>query len=284
MFKEVIMEFENQEVIDRVVLELHKTVNFNSMTTSQHRCFLNYLRLVDKCYTLESSRYSEGVRGANHHILPRSLYQEYDKTPRGVSNWNVVLMTRKEHFVAHHLLFEIYDRSGPMAKALSRMCNRLGGTDFNEKFKINFYDWNYEVSEQTKKKISKSKKGFKHSEISKSRMSKSKSGRVLSESHKLKLSDLLRSRVITEETREKLRVKSLGMKNPRFGVVVSEETRLKLSGSSKGRVHSDLTKKKISEAQRGVPKKVITCPHCGRSGGSGNLRRYHFDNCKKKPS
>lgn len=27
------------------------------------------------------------------------------------------------------------------------------------------------------------------------------------------------------------------------------------------------------------PLPVLTCPHCGLSGGSQNLKRYHFDNC-----
>ena len=31
------------------------------------------------------------------------------------------------------------------------------------------------------------------------------------------------------------------------------------------------------------PNKVqVECPHCGKVGGSTNMRRYHFDNCKKK--
>lgn len=25
---------------------------------------------------------------------------------------------------------------------------------------------------------------------------------------------------------------------------------------------------------------VVVCPHCGLEGGGGNMRRYHFDNCK----
>jgi hypothetical protein len=29
------------------------------------------------------------------------------------------------------------------------------------------------------------------------------------------------------------------------------------------------------------PNKVqITCPHCGKTGGAVNMKRYHFDNCK----
>ena len=40
-----------------------------------------------------------------------------------------------------------------------------------------------------------------------------------------------------------------------------------------------------SEAHRlslSGPKKITTCPHCGKSGGAGNMTRYHFDNCKEK--
>jgi group I intron endonuclease len=29
-------------------------------------------------------------------------------------------------------------------------------------------------------------------------------------------------------------------------------------------------------------RKTVTCPHCGLSGGGGNMRRYHFDKCAKK--
>ena len=28
-------------------------------------------------------------------------------------------------------------------------------------------------------------------------------------------------------------------------------------------------------------RKIVTCPHCGLSGGGGNMRRYHFDKCAK---
>ena len=30
------------------------------------------------------------------------------------------------------------------------------------------------------------------------------------------------------------------------------------------------------------PQKKITCPVCGKVGGQGNMKRYHFDNCKEK--
>lgn len=39
--------------------------------------------------------------------------------------------------------------------------------------------------------------------------------------------------------------------------------------------------KKLSEACKGK-RALITCPHCGVTGGGGNMRRYHMDKCKDK--
>lgn len=68
------------------------------------------------------------------------------------------------------------------------------------------------------------------------------------------------------------------------------ETSKKLSISRKGNKnrlglkHSDVIKKLISEktsaALKGIPKKKIACPHCGKIGGAGNMKRYHFSECK----
>jgi len=38
---------------------------------------------------------------------------------------------------------------------------------------------------------------------------------------------------------------------------------------------------KLSAACKGK-REIITCPHCGLSGGGGNMRRYHFDKCADK--
>lgn len=39
---------------------------------------------------------------------------------------------------------------------------------------------------------------------------------------------------------------------------------------------------KLSAACKGK-RQVLTCPHCGLEGGGGNMRRYHFDKCLKRP-
>ena len=29
-------------------------------------------------------------------------------------------------------------------------------------------------------------------------------------------------------------------------------------------------------------REIVECPHCGKTGGGGNMRRYHFEKCKSK--
>ena len=37
---------------------------------------------------------------------------------------------------------------------------------------------------------------------------------------------------------------------------------------------------RLSQACKGR-RQVVACPRCGVSGGGGNMRRYHFENCSK---
>lgn len=36
--------------------------------------------------------------------------------------------------------------------------------------------------------------------------------------------------------------------------------------------------------KKGYKQKIVTCPHCGKSGGESNMTRHHFDKCKFKPT
>jgi hypothetical protein len=40
-------------------------------------------------------------------------------------------------------------------------------------------------------------------------------------------------------------------------------------------------RRKQSATQKGKPQQVVTCPHCGFTGGKSNMKRYHINNCKK---
>lgn len=57
----------------------------------------------------------------------------------------------------------------------------------------------------------------------------------------------------------------------------SIETRKKMSSASSNR--SLLSKQRMS-ISASKPQLLITCPHCGKEGGSKTMPRWHFNNCK----
>lgn len=87
---------------------------------------MDYLRVYN-CLMIKS-KLSNRVKGQGtyyeaHHILPRSLggdgyVSQYKKHP------NVVLLTAKEHFLAHRLLCKIFPKSKSLRGAWWAMCNQ----------------------------------------------------------------------------------------------------------------------------------------------------------------
>jgi group I intron endonuclease len=61
---------------------------------------------------------------------------------------------------------------------------------------------------------------------------------------------------------------------------VQRERNAYVAGAAKRLQNPDYTKK-LSEACKGK-RVLLTCPHCGLTGGGGNMRRYHMDNCRDK--
>ncbi|MCK9544170.1 MAG: NUMOD3 domain-containing DNA-binding protein [Novosphingobium sp.] len=203
-----------------------------------------------------------------HHIVPRCMGGQNDKE-------NLVLLTAREHFVAHKLLVEIYPKNGKLYCAIFKMINCSN----------KFQDRNYIVSSREYDKIrkefsdfmsklKKGKRGTPHTEEFKKYLSKKFKGRKVSEETKEKL----RERVVSPETRLKMREARLGKvlskttkekiskntkgknnpmygkgylligeKNGRFGKEVSLETRKKISDKNKGNKMSDELKKKMSD-------------------------------------
>jgi hypothetical protein len=80
--------------------------------------------------------------------------------------------------------------------------------------------------------------------------------------------------VFTESHKEKIRLSST---NP------SAETRAKRSVAMKGKntgPQSAETCAKKSAIKLGKPRPLATCPHCSKTGGSPQMKQWHFDNCK----
>jgi hypothetical protein len=102
-------------------------------------------------------------------------------------------------------------------------------------------------------------------------------GRIASDEQKRKMREARAKQITSEETRERMR-------HAHTGRVHSKETKQKMSESAIGKSKSPETIAKIKAARANqiIVTTIVTCPHCGKSGGNRIMPRYHFDNCKKK--
>jgi len=75
-------------------------------------------------------------------------------------------------------------------------------------------------------------------------------------------SKILKGRKFSEETKEKMRIAALSRAR---NIKISEETKEKMRIAARKRI-----------------KTIITCPYCGKQGSSFIMKRWHFENCKKR--
>jgi hypothetical protein len=120
---------------------------------------------------------------------------------------------------------------------------------------------------ESKQKMSEAHKGKNHSDETRQKISEAKLGVPKSDEHKQKMSEA-----------------NTGENNPMYGKEHTPEAKQKISEAKLGVPKSDETRQKISEAKLGVPQEQVQCPHCGKIGGIGIMKRWHFDNCKYKES
>lgn len=59
----------------------------------------------------------------------------------------------------------------------------------------------------------------------------------------------------------------------------TEATKQKIREKMTGRTHSPATLELIRKNSTTPP---VQCPHCGLVGAGSGMKRYHFDNCKKR--
>lgn len=76
---------------------------------------MNYLKFYHQLILKAQNRSLHNIYVERHHIVPLSLKGEDIES-------NIVSLTAKEHFVAHHLLWKIH-RNPQMTKAFMLMCN-----------------------------------------------------------------------------------------------------------------------------------------------------------------
>ncbi len=243
-----------------------------------------YNRLIETRKKLNRSKIDDVFE--NHHIIPRSL---------GGSNndENLILLTPKEHFIVHVLLYKMNSgkNKAKMAYALFRMCSN----NPNQKRSITSRQYEYAkmqmsltcrgennplfgknpFTEEQIEKIRERQTGKTNSMYGKKPWNYGLKTGNLSEEHKIKISISNTGNKKSEITKEKISSSHKGKQK-------SEEHKRNLSLANKGKILPEETRKKISEKNKGKIAETFTCPHCNKVGKSSAMFRWHFDNCAMK--
>ena len=230
---------------------------------------------------------SDYVYYENHHILPKSIFPEY-KNLR-TNKWNSVLLTAREHFICHILLWKHY-KSIKYTDGEIKMSYALKRLTYDGKHNSKMYQYmkvRLSHTDETKRKISQSKMGYSsgpRTEETKRKISQSNKGKKVTNDTKEKLRLIANNRSpMSEETKKKISKSMMGKSSAwlsgRVGRFQTEETKEKISKKAIERQSDTEFKKKLSDAQYNRP--ILKCPHCLYES-QFNMMRWHFDNCKYK--
>lgn len=220
---------------------------------------MNYKRIYDEI--VDNAK----IRGLNkkklnyytecHHIIPKCLGGTNDKD-------NLVLLTAKEHFVCHHLLFKTGNfnlihafmcmnnvknfqhkriqsiltanqyanlRCAYMKVMSEKLKGRIVTIETREKLRI--ANLGKIISEETRKKLSESHKGLrtclgiKASEETRKKLSESHKGQFVSEETKMKMRNIHKGRIFTNEWKAKISLAKIGKDK---GKILSDEHKQKI--------------------------------------------------------
>lgn len=177
----------------------------------------------------------------NHHITPRCLGGNNMST-------NLVLLTAREHFICHWLLCRMYPNSSKLAHAFHMMCFVEGSSQHRYTPSSRAM---LEAKEVHARHMSAQMIGTKNHMYGKKRPD---------------LADYNRKN-------------KKGVPSGKKGILCPNRS---------GELHHMYGKHQPAElrlrwslAKRGVKQPKIKCPHCDKVGGNSNMKRYHFERCKK---
>ena len=167
---------------------------------------MNYEKIYNQLITRAQIEYRKKSRGTyfeRHHIIPKCLGGDNSKT-------NLVLLTAREHFIAHKLLCEIYPAETKLHYALWRMMNPQTKNHLrNYIISSREYSRCKQLQQSIVQKLGKQNKGktVKHSIETREKISKAGKGRIpwnkgksglsrgpMSDEHKVNISKALKGK------------------------------------------------------------------------------------------
>ena len=187
----------------------------------------------------------QGFYFEGHHIIPKSKGGKgYSNRPK--NNSNIVLLTSREHFLAHWLLWRIY-KDRDMALAFHKMSStnknqqRITSSRGYEESRMAFREIN--LGNQYGKGVKK----------------------VISDEQKKKQSEIMKGRY-------------MGDLNPSKNPDVRKKISEKLKGVKKSDSHIEKMKNTMKNKEK------ILCPFCNILTNSLNAKKWHFEYCNLNPN
>lgn len=207
-----------------------------------------YNNLMSTRLEMKTQRIKEkrsGVYFEGHHILPKYLGGEGNsRRPKNCDN--IVLLTAREHFLAHWLLWRIH-RDRPSALAFHKM---MSITKHQHRVK------NARAYDEARQAFSESQKG-----------------NMYGKGH---------TKTVSEEQRRKQSEKMTGRYVGDLNPSKLPEVRAKISSRLKGRIRSESHTRNLIEALKNRPKDI--CEWCKAECNHLNHTKWHGDNCKMNPN
>lgn len=223
-----------------------------------------------------------------HHILPRSLYPAFE-----FEESNVILLTAKEHYIAHLLLYKAFPKSGSMLCAFWGMCNGWEHASTQNRYipriSSRIYaqlklDYSRELSKRmsinnpyTQKKL-KDKIIEKHGGLGNASI-------TIFKKHKETLQErygVCNSFQIPEVIQKTRQATIDRNKTPEYRKLQSNRIKESLAAVDRtnqnnsffGKKHSDESRRKISDAKKGRKAPRYCCIRCKKELGLNNLTQH----------
>lgn len=227
-----------------------------------------------------------------HHILPKSLYPEYEHDPR-----NIICLSAKEHYIAHLLLYRAFPKSYSMLRAFWGMCNgwyhsttqyRTVPGHSSAAYALAREHVSIEMSRRLSENNPYSAQAIKDKIIEKhgglgnaSPTIQAKQKATLQE--KYGVDNAFQIPGVVQKTRQATIDRN---KDPEYKKLQRERIkeslksvdRSKENNSFFGKEHSAETKKRISDAKKGRKAPRCCCMNCGKEVGINNLTQ-HTNRC-----
>jgi len=178
---------------------------------------------------------------------------------------NLVILSAREHFIAHWILTKIYPNNRKILYALGAMAT------YKDKRRLSSHEF-----AKVREAAAKCKLGKKASPETRRRQSLARIGRVVTEETRKKLSIVSKGRIPSEEARRNM---SIAQRNKK---PASKETRLRMSKSLMGRKCSEETRKKLVKSHTGVKhtketKEIISKYRKGKSFKATPILQYNLN-------